>query len=159
MVPEEQIRQVLHANRVLPLTVAKPHGPLGLEQLATAVSRIDPALGPDDVRVRRAIGLDQATWAKLDRLAETTTQTTSQHVTAKQISGDRLQGSAIRPFIDGLMEQLAVKAAMVSKCFRAWTTVMIPTAKRSRWTRITCIDLLAGPGHDNDGAKLTLLLG
>jgi hypothetical protein len=45
MLSEEQIRQALHANRVVPLAVAKPHGPLGLEQLAAAVSRINPALG------------------------------------------------------------------------------------------------------------------
>lgn len=86
MLSEQQIRQVLHASRVLPLTVAKPHGPLGLEQLAAAVSRINPALGPGDARVRRPIALHQATWEKLDRLAETTMQTTSHHVTASQVA-------------------------------------------------------------------------
>jgi len=83
MLSEEQIRQVFHASRVLPLMVAKPHGPLGLEQLAAAVSRINPALGPGDARVRRPIALHQATWEKLDRLAETTTQTTSHQVTSR----------------------------------------------------------------------------
>jgi hypothetical protein len=57
-----------------------------MEQLAAAVSRINPALGPDDARVRRPIALDQATWEKLDRLAETTAQTTSHHVTASQVA-------------------------------------------------------------------------
>lgn len=28
MLSEEQIRQALHADRVVPLAVAKPHGPL-----------------------------------------------------------------------------------------------------------------------------------
>jgi len=102
MSSEEQIRQVLHASRVLSLTVANPHGPLGLERLSAAVSRINPALRPDDARVRQAITLDQATWVKLHRLAGTTTQTTSQHVTAKQISGDRLQGV---PLDHALMDQ------------------------------------------------------
>lgn len=86
MLSEEQIRQALHASRVVPLAVGKPHGPLGLEQLAAAVSRINPALGPGDSRVRRPIALDQATWEKLDRLAETAAQTTSQHVTASQVA-------------------------------------------------------------------------
>ena len=36
MLSEEQIRQALHASRVVPLAVARPHGPLGLEQLAAA---------------------------------------------------------------------------------------------------------------------------
>ena len=61
MLSEEQIQQALHASCVLPLAVAKPHGPLGLEQLAAAVSRINPALGPGDARVCRPIALDQAT--------------------------------------------------------------------------------------------------
>jgi hypothetical protein len=46
MLSEDPIRQALHASRVVPLAVAKLHGPLGLEQLAVAVSRINPALGP-----------------------------------------------------------------------------------------------------------------
>jgi hypothetical protein len=33
MLSEEQIRQALHASRVVPLAVEKPHDPLGLEQL------------------------------------------------------------------------------------------------------------------------------
>jgi hypothetical protein len=86
MPSEEQIRQALHATRVVPLAVAKPHGPLGLEQRAAAVSRINPALGPGDARVRRPIALAQATWEKLDRFAEAAAQTTSQHVTASQVA-------------------------------------------------------------------------
>ena len=39
MLTEEQIRQSLHESRVIPLGVASPHGPLGLEQLAAAVAR------------------------------------------------------------------------------------------------------------------------
>jgi hypothetical protein len=38
MLREEAIRRALHAGRVVPLKVANPHGPLGLEQLAAAVS-------------------------------------------------------------------------------------------------------------------------
>ena len=85
MLSEEQIRQALHASCVVPLAVARPHGPLGLEQLAAAVSHVNPALGPGDPRVHRPIALDQATWEKLDQLAETAAQTTSQPVTASQV--------------------------------------------------------------------------
>ncbi len=86
MLSEEQIRQALHASRVVPLAVAKPHGPLGLEQLAAAVSRINPALGSGDPHVCRPIALDQATWEKLQQLAEAAAQTSSQHVTASQVA-------------------------------------------------------------------------
>jgi hypothetical protein len=86
MLSEEQIRQALHASRVVPLTLAQPHGPLGLEHLAAAVSRVNPALGSGSPSVRRPIALDHATWEKLERLAETAAQTTSQHVTASQVA-------------------------------------------------------------------------
>ena len=86
MLSEEQIRRTLHAHRIIPLAVAKPHGPLGLEQLAAAVSRINPALGPGDPRMCRPVALDQATWEKLDQLAKTAAQTTLHHVTASQVA-------------------------------------------------------------------------
>jgi|SRR5882724_2227325 len=86
MLSEEQIRQALHASRVVPLAVARPHGPLGLEQLAAAVSRVNPALGSGAPRVRRPIALDHETWEKLEQLAETAAQTTSQPVTASQMA-------------------------------------------------------------------------
>jgi hypothetical protein len=85
MLSEEQIRQASHVSRVMPLGVAEPHGPLGLEQLA-AVSQINPALGPGNAPVRRPIALDQTTWERLDQLAETSAQITSQHVTASQVA-------------------------------------------------------------------------
>ena len=86
MLSEKEIRQALHASRVVPLAVARPHGPLGLEQLAAAVSRVNPALGSDSPHVRRPIALDHETWEKLEQLAETAAQTTSQPVTASQVA-------------------------------------------------------------------------
>jgi hypothetical protein len=62
MLSEEEIRQAVHASRVVPLAVAKPHGPLGLEQLAAAVARVNPALGSDSPPVRRPIALDHEMW-------------------------------------------------------------------------------------------------
>jgi hypothetical protein len=38
MLSEEHIKQALHASRILPLGIANPHGPFGLEHLAEAVS-------------------------------------------------------------------------------------------------------------------------
>jgi hypothetical protein len=40
MLTEQEIQQALHAWRVIPLPVSNPHGPLGLEQVAAAVSAI-----------------------------------------------------------------------------------------------------------------------
>jgi hypothetical protein len=100
MLSEEQIRQALHASRVVPLSVEKPHGPLGLEQLAAAVFRVNPAIGSGDLRVCRPIALDHETWEKLDQLAENTGQTTSQHVTASQVAA-----AIIEQFVATLSEQ------------------------------------------------------
>ena len=86
MLSEEQIRQALHARRVVPLAVARPHTPLGLEQLAAAVSRVNPALGSGSPRGCRQILLGYETWEKLEQLAATTAQTTSQPVTASQVA-------------------------------------------------------------------------
>ena len=47
MLSQDQIQRALHASRVVPLSVAKPHGPLGLEQLAAVVSHLNPALGSE----------------------------------------------------------------------------------------------------------------
>ena len=100
MLSEKQIQQALHASRVVPLAVAKPHGPLGLEELLAAVSRINPALGPGDLGVRRPIALDHTTWEKLEQLANTATQTTSQRVTASQVAV-----AIIEQFVAALSQQ------------------------------------------------------
>ncbi|MGI0014175.1 MAG: hypothetical protein ACREBU_12150 [Nitrososphaera sp.] len=71
--------------------VAKPHGPLGLEQLAAAVSGVNPALGSGASRARRPIALDHATWEKLEELAKSAAHTTSQHVTAAQVAAAIIQ--------------------------------------------------------------------
>lgn len=97
MLSEEQIRQASHVSCVVPLAVAILHGPLGLEQLTAAVSRINPALGPGGARVRRPIALAQATWERLEQLAEAAAQTTSQHVTASQVAA-----AITEPFVAAL---------------------------------------------------------
>jgi hypothetical protein len=100
MLSEKHIQQALHASRVGPLAVAKPHGPLGLEQLAAAVSRVNPALGSGNTGVHRLIALDHATWEKLEQLANTATQTTSQRVTASQVAA-----AIIEQFVAALPQQ------------------------------------------------------
>ena len=100
MLSEKQIQQALHASRVVPLAVAKPHGPLGLEQLAAAVSRVNPALESGDLGVRRPIALDYTTWEKLAQLADTATQTTSRRVTASQMAA-----AIIEQFVAALSQQ------------------------------------------------------
>jgi len=99
MLSEEEIQQTLHASRVVPLAVARPHGPLGLEQLAAAVSRVNSALGSDSPRVRRPIVLDYETWEKLEQLAENAAQTTSQHVTASQVAA-----AIIEQYVEALLQ-------------------------------------------------------
>ena len=100
MLSEKQIQQALHASRVVPLAVAKPHGPLGLEQLAVAVARINPALGSGALGVCRPIALDHTTWEKLAQLANAATQTTSQRVTVSQVAA-----TIIEQFVAALPQQ------------------------------------------------------
>jgi hypothetical protein len=68
MLTEEEIQRALHASRVVPLDVANPHGPLGLEQLAAAVALARGEKLPE--RVQRPIALSVRTWEKLQDLAE-----------------------------------------------------------------------------------------
>ena len=100
MLSEEQIRQALHASRVTPLSVAKPHGPLGLEHLAAAVSRINQEIGSIEPRVCRPVSLEHETWDKLNQLAETTAQTAAQHITASQVAA-----AIIEQFVAALPKQ------------------------------------------------------
>jgi hypothetical protein len=100
MLSKEKIRQVLHASRVVPLSVAKPHGPLGLEQLAAAVSRINPEISSGTSGVCRPVALDHEIWDKLDQLAATTSQTIAQRVTASQVAA-----AIIEQFVMALPQQ------------------------------------------------------
>lgn len=90
MLSEEQIQQALHADAVLPLGVANPHGPLGLEQLAEAVSRLSqPQAGMS--RVQRPIALPLATWQKLDELARNASHARPHPVTASDVAAAILE--------------------------------------------------------------------
>jgi hypothetical protein len=75
MLSEQDIRQALHAERVVPLTVTNPHGPLGLEHLACEVADLlaSPHAPAGTQRVGQPVTLSPATWAKLDQLARTAT--------------------------------------------------------------------------------------
>ena len=62
-------------------------------------------------------------------------------------------------FFEERTEQSRVKAAIVSKYFRAWAKVMIPVVKKGRGPqKIAYIDLFAGPGRYKDGSVSTPLL-
>ncbi len=88
MLTEMEIKQALHADRVVPLSVTNPHGPLGLEQLAAAVARItNPGVPhPEDGRVRRPISLSVVAWQKLQQLAETTARASAGPVNASDVA-------------------------------------------------------------------------
>lgn len=88
MLTEEAIRHALHASRVVPLTVANPHGPLGLEQLAAAVAahREQIQSHPPTDRVRRPIELPVQTWEKLHALAATASSAGAPPVSAGELA-------------------------------------------------------------------------
>ena len=68
--------------------------------MAAAVSRVNPTLETGGLCVRRSIALDHETWEKLARLAETTAQTTSKHITASQVAA-----AIIEQFVAALSQQ------------------------------------------------------
>ena len=62
-------------------------------------------------------------------------------------------------FFDEQAEQSAVKTAIVSKYFWAWSKIMMAVLGRNKKDkRFAYIDLFAGPGRYTDGAKSTPLL-
>ncbi len=89
MLSEQEIRQALHASRVVALSVPSPHGPLGLEQLAEEVGQIIALWTSSEAgaRVRRPIELPIETWEKLAHLAKAATQATSRPMTASEVAG------------------------------------------------------------------------
>jgi hypothetical protein len=93
MPTEEQIRQALHAARVVPLGVSNLHGPLGLEQLAAAVARLQAGgqATPEGGHVRRPIDLPLETWEKLDHLAEESSRSARTRVSAAEIASAIIQ--------------------------------------------------------------------
>jgi hypothetical protein len=90
MLNEEQIRQALHASRVVPVPLANPHGPLGLEHLAQTVSRLVQP-GPTAERVQRPIALPLATWEKLDQLARAASPEDAPPLTASTLAAALLE--------------------------------------------------------------------
>ncbi len=92
MLTEEQIKQALHASRVVPLGVAQPHGPLGLEQLAEAVARVRAAHNqPQPDRIERPIALPVSTWQKLDALARSASKPDRSPVAASEVAAALLE--------------------------------------------------------------------
>jgi hypothetical protein len=86
MLTDQQIRDALHASRVVPLSVANPHGPLGLEQLAEAVARATASRAQSTDSVERSLTLPLATWEKLDGLARTATKAGLRRLSASDIA-------------------------------------------------------------------------
>jgi hypothetical protein len=95
MLTEEAIRRALHASRVMPLTVANPHGPLGLEHLAAAVAahrnagQAHPQSVGGAVRsglISRPIEVSVQTWEKLHSLAAATSRPGTPPVSAGELA-------------------------------------------------------------------------
>ena len=86
MLTEQEIRDALHASRVVPLPVPNPHGPLGLEQLAEAVARATAARPQSTGSVQRSLTLPLATWEKLDSLAQTASKAGPGRLSASDVA-------------------------------------------------------------------------
>ncbi len=81
MLGEQEIRGALRASVVIPLGVANPHGPLGLEHLAAALAH---AQSEDEDTL--AITVRRATREKLERLARGEGAAVAHPVTAAEVA-------------------------------------------------------------------------
>jgi hypothetical protein len=81
MLSQEEIQKALHAGRVVPLGVAKPDGPLGLEHLAAAVVRL-----PNEEGETLAIRLRPETRSKLEHLARAEGEAAARTVTVEEVA-------------------------------------------------------------------------
>lgn len=81
MPSQQEIRAALRASRVVPLGVAKPDGPLGLEHVAAVVARVRQE-GGDIV----AIQLRPATRTKLEQIARAEADVTARPVTVEEVA-------------------------------------------------------------------------
>jgi hypothetical protein len=86
MLTEQEIRDALHASRVIPLRVPNPHGPLGLEQLAEAVTRATLPQSESTGGIQRTLTFPLATWEKLDGLARTATNLGTSRLSASDVA-------------------------------------------------------------------------
>jgi hypothetical protein len=89
MLTDSEIQQALHASRNVPLTVANPHGPLGLEQLAANVARVRGEAGTG--RIRRPIALSVETWQKLSAFADSTTAGQTTRTSTSEVAAALLE--------------------------------------------------------------------
>jgi hypothetical protein len=85
----EEIRQALHAARVVPVAIANPHGPLGLEQLAAVVEQIREE--GRQARVERPISVSLETWEKPRRLAQAAAPGDRRQLTASEVAAALLE--------------------------------------------------------------------
>jgi hypothetical protein len=81
MPSQQEIRAALRASRVVPLGVEKPHGPLGLEHLASAVARVTREGGETLAIVLRA-----ETRTKLEQLARAEGEAVARPVTPEEVA-------------------------------------------------------------------------
>ena len=92
MLSEQQIRDALHAGRVVPVAVPNPHGPLGMEQLAEALARVTSAAQLVPVAaVQRPLTLPLKTWEKLDDLARIATKQGARRLSASDVGAALLE--------------------------------------------------------------------
>jgi hypothetical protein len=88
MLTKDQIKKALHADRAVPLNIANPHGPLGLEQLAEAVARLRQ---PASATTARQVTLPAETWRRLDQLAREASEAQPQPVSASDLAAAILE--------------------------------------------------------------------
>ena len=86
MLSEQQIKKGLHASRVLPIPVASPHGPLGLEHVAQIVAQIQSGNEAHDKKVVPPLEVPLETWLKLEQLAAAATKTAARSVTVSEVA-------------------------------------------------------------------------
>ncbi|MBI1833053.1 MAG: hypothetical protein HYR84_16555 [Planctomycetes bacterium] len=90
MLSEQEVKQALHANRVIPIDVPNPHGPLGWQHLGHTLARF---LTPNDsgTKVVKSLEIPAETWNKLEQLAAEAARSEARPVSASDLAAAILQ--------------------------------------------------------------------
>ncbi len=87
MLTQQEIKQALRASRVVDLSIKNPHGPIGLEQLAQTVMRVQAG----GTKVVESFEIPVDTWERLERLAVETTRSSNRPISVSEVASAILQ--------------------------------------------------------------------
>lgn len=90
MLSEQEVKQALHASRVVLMDVPNTHGPLGSKHLALTLARFLTPYGSAPTVVK-SIEIPSETWQKLEQLAAGASRSESRPVSVAEVASAIVQ--------------------------------------------------------------------